>query len=122
MTKYATLLFTLLTITNAHAAPPIPGSDDAIAMHGHEDWITSQTNSFGGLCCSVSDGRPTQDVRKRADGKWEALFSREHWPDGDGKWHTVPENAILEKPSPIFDAIVWFYRGEPRCVALPGVS
>lgn len=105
----------------ALAAPPDPDSNDGFLMRGHERWITDQKTTLGDVCCSISDGRPVQDneLRKR-DGHYEVRFSREHWPDGDGSWLPVPDDAVLTRMSPLGLPIAWVYHGVIRCLALAG--
>ena len=115
------LLFGLLLIGQAVAAPPAPGSEDGAIMEGHEDWIENQETQNGSLCCSLADGRPLFDneIRQR-DGHWQVFYAKSHWDQGTDQWLDVPPNAVLPNMSPVGFPIVWIYYGVVRCLALAG--
>lgn len=112
------LALALLLAGPAMAVPPARGTDDELAMRGHEDWITRQHSPTGQYCCDLSDGR-IAELRKR-DGRWEVLYSKEHWADGTDEWLPIPASAILPQASPLMSPIAWILRGRVYCVAFAG--
>jgi hypothetical protein len=126
---YTTLRLATLAVPNAYAAPPAPGSEDAVILAPFLDWVRSQ-NSETGYCCDLSDGRPLHSDEIRInDGHYEVLFSTRHWPHGDNQWHEVEKRRILLEPSPVGMSIAWinddlpsYPIGKVFCLALPGNS
>ena len=106
---------------SARAAPPVPGSDDAVTLAPLGDWVAHQYARSGQFCCTAADGRPAE-VRQTFAGSWEVLYAREHWEDGTDAWLPVPPAAILRQPSPLAVPIAWISHGRVWCVALPATG
>ncbi len=66
-------------------------------------WFRDQKNPVTGVhCCSEADGEyAEEDIR---DGRY---WTR--WPRGDGKWHEVPDAAVINDPNRNGAPVVWWY-------------
>jgi hypothetical protein len=65
-------------------------------------WVESLTDSRGVGCCATADGfRPEEVEWDTSDNSYRVRI--------DGRWFTVPENALIKEPNRIGFAIVWYY-------------
>jgi hypothetical protein len=115
----AVILFTATLINHASAVwrgPP----QMLVALDGEtRDWVKALTNSFGGLCCDTADGFPIEvdgwDMAGTVDDtsamtQLEARFARSGYRVrlADGKWHDVPNYALIDpKTNKLGYAVVW---------------
>lgn len=112
----------VLCANAALAAPPPPGSEDAVIMKGYEDWVYSQLTPDGRRCCDISDGRPVPTRIRH--GHWEAFVTKAKWPDlqGNEGWRQIPDDLVVHEANPVGWPIIWIYEGEIRCFRTPTMS
>lgn len=66
-------------------------------------WIEGLTDSQGRGCCATADGMPLEEV------DWDTEGDNYRVRLKDGKWHKVPDGAVIKGPNRIGYAIVWGY-------------
>ena len=83
------------------------------------DWVKALKNKVGGPCCDTADGFPVEvdgwDMAGAVDdtlgmARWEALDARSGYRVrlADGKWHDVPNFALIDPKTNKFGyAVVW---------------
>lgn len=74
------------------------------ATHPLGGWFNGLRSKNGNACCSNSDGETVAEVDwKSAAGRYQVFL--------DGKWLTVPPDAVVEGPNLDGRTIVWPVRG-----------
>jgi hypothetical protein len=74
------------------------------------DWVQGLKNRYGGSCCDSADGFPVEvdgwDMAGTVDDisgmpEWRAGYARSGYRVrlADGKWHDVPNYALIPKPT-----------------------
>lgn len=100
LSRVVIVVVVLGSLAGAAVARPPPNPDPR-----YQSWFESLRQPGTGMsCCSMADCRPTQ-YRTR-DGHYEALVQ--------GKWETVPPEAVLQRTSnPTGNAVVCYtpFRG-----------
>ncbi len=99
--------------------------------HETRDWIKDLKNKVGGPCCDTADGFPVEidgwDMAGIVDDtsgmtQLDASNARSGYRVrlGDGKWHDVPNFALVDpKTNKLGYAVVWLLPGEPSDSLLP---
>lgn len=75
--------------TNVNAGPEI------------KRWIEGLTDKKGRGCCSSADGFPAEVEWDIEGNHYKVLI--------EGKWHVVPDDALLTQPNRIGYAMVWYF-------------
>jgi hypothetical protein len=65
-------------------------------------WIEGLTNRGGKSCCSTADGIRPEEV------EWDVHING-YRVRIDGRWHEVPDYALLKERNRLGFAIVWFF-------------
>ncbi len=95
------------------------------------DWAKTLKNKFGGPCCEMADGFPTEwDMAGTADDtsgmhSWEASNARSGYRVrlADGKWHDVPNYALINpKTNQLGYAVVWLIANFQIHCFIPGAG
>jgi len=83
------------------------------------DWVRTLKNKIGGFCCDTADGFPVEvdgwDMAGTVDdtsgmGQWAAAYARSGYRVrlADGKWHDVPNYALIDpRTNKLGYAVVW---------------
>ena len=69
---------------------------------GIKAWVESLKDHDGVGCCATADGTPLQEP------DWE-MTSDGYRVKVEGKWHEVPDRAVVNEPNRLGHAVVWFY-------------
>jgi hypothetical protein len=97
------------------------------------DWVRDLRNKVGGPCCDTADGYPVEvdgwDMAGTVDGtsgmpEWRAAFARSGYRVrlADGKWHDVPNYALIDpRTNKLGYAVVWVHGSLIHCF-LPGAG
>jgi hypothetical protein len=64
-------------------------------------WFEHLRNQAGQYCCAEADGHPLDD------GEWD-MKDNGYRVFFEGKWATVPDDAVVLSPNKFGKAIVWF--------------
>jgi len=115
----AVVLFTATLINHAPAVwrgPP----QMLVALDGEtRDWVQALKNKFGGGCCDTADGFPVEvdgwdmagtvdDTSGMTQGETNNARSGYRVRLADGKWHDVPNYALIDpKTNKLGYAVVW---------------
>ena len=130
----AVVLFTAISITYARAV--WQGPPQMLAALGQEtrDWVQGLRNKFGSPCCDTADGFPVEvdgwDMAGTVDDTsgmtaWEAKDARSGYRVrlADGKWHDVPNFALIDpKTNKLGYAVVWLLPSLRIQCFLPGAG
>jgi hypothetical protein len=120
MLLFAAVVFFPATAIN-HAPAVWRGPPEMIAVLDPETrvWVQGLRNKVGGSCCDTADGFPVEvdgwDMAGTVDDtsrmtEWEAFDARSGYRVrlADGKWHDVPNSALLDpKTNKLGYAVVW---------------
>ena len=116
------LVLATVNLFTAWAAPAVwRGPPQMVAALDYEtwDWVRGLRNKYGALCCDTADGFPVEvdgwDMTGTVDDTsrmtpWEASDARSGYRVrlADGKWHDVPNSALLDpKTNKLGYAVVW---------------
>jgi len=97
------------------------------------DWVRELRNKYGGPCCDTADGYPVEvdgwDMAGTVDDisgmpERRAAFGRSGYRVRltDGKWHDVPNYALIDpKTNKLGYAVVWVHGSLIHCF-LPGAG
>jgi len=128
------LLLAAVILFTATAAPAVwRGPPQMVASLDDEtrEWVRGLTNRYGGPCCDTADGYPVEvdgwDMAGTVDDisgmpRWRAGYARSGYRVRlpDGKWHDVPNYALIDpKTNKLGYAVVWEHGGLIHCF-LPG--
>jgi hypothetical protein len=115
----AVILFTGTAIKNAPGVWRGPPQMLAALDPETRDWVQHLKNKIGGPCCDTADGFPVEvdgwDMAGTVDdtsemGEWQAGNARSGYRVrlADGKWHDVPNFALIDpKTNKLGYAVVW---------------
>jgi hypothetical protein len=115
----AVILSTAAAMTHAPAVWRGPPQQVAVLDRETRDWVKALKNKLGGLCCELGDGFPVEvdgwDMAGTVDDTSEmteldARYARSGYRVrlGDGKWHDVPNYALIDpKTNKLGYAVVW---------------
>jgi hypothetical protein len=115
----AVILFTVTALGHAPAVWRGPPQMLAALDPETRDWVQALQNKYGGSCCDTADGFPVEvdgwDMAGTVDDisamtKWEASDARSGYRVrlADGKWHDVPNFALIDpKTNKLGYAVVW---------------
>jgi hypothetical protein len=70
-----------------------------------EPWFQSLKNKVGLVCCAGADGHPLDE------GEWD-MKGNSYRVSIEGKWTTVPDDALILGPNKFGKAIVWLWPQE----------
>jgi hypothetical protein len=131
-----TLLFAAVILFTATAAPAVwRGPPQMLAALDDEtrNWAKELRNKYGGPCCDTADGYPVEvdgwDMAGTADDisgmpPERAAYGRSGYRVrlADGKWHDVPNYALIDpKTNRLGYAVVWVHGTLIHCF-LPGAG
>ena len=83
------------------------------------NWVRGLRNKYGGLCCDTADGYPVEvdgwdmagtvdDISRMPAGRAGYARSGYRARLADGKWHDVPNYALIDpKTNKLGYAVVW---------------
>lgn len=77
--------------------------DGRYAASPLKEWFNQLRSSGGALCCSDADGTALSDV------DWDVKAGH-YRVRIDGKWHDVPDDAVIKQPNRAGRTMVWPYR------------
>jgi len=129
----AGVLFSATAIEHAPAVWRGPPQMLAALDDETRDWVKALKNKVGGPCCDTADGFPVEvdgwDMAGIVDDTWamterDASIARSgsRVRLADGKWHDVPNFALIDpKTNKLGYAVVWL-RGHQIYCFLPGAG
>jgi hypothetical protein len=116
------LLFAAAVLFTATAAPAVwRGPPQVVAELDPEtrNWVRELRNKYGGPCCDTADGYPVEvdgwdmagtidDTSGMTQGETNNARSGYRVRLADGKWHDVPNYALIDpKTNKLGYAVVW---------------
>ncbi|HEY4775866.1 MAG TPA: hypothetical protein VIH40_13730 [Xanthobacteraceae bacterium] len=65
-------------------------------------WVKSLATPRSGSagCCDISDGQPPEAIWDMGGGRYRVMI--------EGRWHDVPDDALIGEPNRLGYAVVWF--------------
>jgi hypothetical protein len=129
----AVVLFTATAITHAPGVWRGPPQMLTALDNETQVWVKKLRNKFGGECCDTGDGYPVEvdgwDMAGTVDDtsgmpEERAAFGRSGYRVrlADGKWHDVPNFALIDpKTNKLGYAVVWVRGALIHCF-LPGAG
>ena len=67
-------------------------------------WVRGLKDKLGVGCCDTADGYPAEAEWDTAADKYKVRI--------EGRWHVVPDRALITEPNRLGYAVVWYFKYE----------